>query len=118
MDEQWTDARTRLGEDAWTEELAVGARWSSEQAVAEASSLVTELLGEPASPLPAGLTVREVEVLTLLAEGLSNGDIAERLVISPRTVHAHLRSVFGKLGVSLRTAALREAARLGLDLGE
>ena len=118
VDEQWTDARTRLGEDAWTEELAVGARWSSEQAVAEASSLVTELLGEPASPLPAGLTVREVEVLTLLAEGLSNGDIAERLVISPRTVHAHLRSIFGKLGVSSRTAALREAARLGLDLGE
>ncbi|HEY5978160.1 MAG TPA: LuxR C-terminal-related transcriptional regulator [Microlunatus sp.] len=118
VEEQRVDARTRLGEDAWTAELAVGARWSSEQAVAEASSCVTELLGEPASPLPAGLTLREVEVLKALAEGLSNDDIAERLVISPRTVHAHLRSVFGKLGVSSRTAALREAARLGLELGE
>ena len=89
---------------------------SSEEALADASACVIALVDGLAAPLPAGLTAREVEVLALLAEGLSNDDVAERLVVSPRTVHAHLRSVFGKLGVSSRTAAVREAARLGVRL--
>jgi DNA-binding NarL/FixJ family response regulator len=53
-------------------------------------------------------------VLRLVAEGLTNADIAERLAFSPRTVHAHLRSAYGKLGVSTRTAAMRQAASLSL----
>jgi ATP/maltotriose-dependent transcriptional regulator MalT len=61
-----------------------------------------------------GLTERELAVLRLLALGLSNDAIATRLSISPRTVHAHLRSVFDKLGVATRTAAVHEAARLNL----
>ena len=61
---------------------------------------------------PAGLTYRELEVLDLVADGLSNGEIALRLVVSPRTVHAHLRSIFGKLGVTTRTAAAHQAGRL------
>lgn len=72
--------------------------------------------GERAAPdgYPAGLTAREVEVLGLVAKGLSNPEVAAELVLSPRTVHAHLRSVYRKLDVHSRTAAARSAAELGL----
>ena len=63
---------------------------------------------------PAGLSEREVEVLRLVTFGMSNQEIADRLVISRRTVHAHVRSIFNKLDVSTRTAAAHEAARLKL----
>ena len=69
--------------------------------------------GEPAA-YPAGLTAREVEVLRLVARGLSNPEVAAELVLSPRTVHAHLRSVYRKLDVHSRAAAARSAATLGL----
>ena len=71
-------------------------------------------LAEALSARPAGLTEREVEVLRLVAIGLSNDDIARRLVISPRTVHTHLRALFAKLGVSTRAAAAHEASLLNL----
>ena len=58
---------------------------------------------------PAGLSVREVEVLRLVAEGLTDADVANHLSISPRTVGQHLRSVYNKLGVSSRAAATRFA---------
>lgn len=54
-----------------------------------------------------GLTSREYDVLRLLGEGLSNAEIADTLVVSVRTVHAHLRSIYRKLGVRSRTAAVR-----------
>jgi DNA-binding NarL/FixJ family response regulator len=69
--------------------------------------------GEPAA-YPAGLTAREVEVLRLVASGRSNPEVAAELVLSPRTVHAHLRSVYRKLQVHSRGAAARSAAELGL----
>ena len=75
---------------------------------------VLEELAEALSTRPAGLTEREVEVLRLVAVGLSNDDIAQRLVISPRTVHTHIRAVFAKLGVSTRTAAAHEASLLNM----
>ena len=55
-------------------------------------------------PSPAGLTIREVEVLRLVAQGLTDLQVAERLVISSRTVNWHLTSIYGKLGVSTRAA--------------
>ena len=63
---------------------------------------------------PAGLTLREVEVLRLVAAGLTGAQVAERLVLSVRTVHSHVRSIYRKLGVSSRTAATGYALRQGL----
>lgn len=64
------------------------------------------------SPLEA-LTPREHDVLMLLADGAGNRAIAERLGISDHTVKFHLSAIFGKLGVTTRTAAVRRALRLG-----
>jgi DNA-binding NarL/FixJ family response regulator len=63
---------------------------------------------------PAGLTQREVEVLRLLARSLSNKQIAERLVISPKTVANHIEHIYAKIGVSTRTAAGLFAMQHGL----
>ncbi len=72
--------------------------------------------GESAAPaaFPEPLTPREQEVLEFLVQGLTDPQIAEALVISPRTVHAHLRNIYGKLGVNSRTAATRLALEHGL----
>jgi DNA-binding NarL/FixJ family response regulator len=69
----------------------------------------TSFPAEVSAPAPAGLTAREVEVLRLVARGLTNPQIAEKLVISPQTVHAHLRSIYSKVGVTTRSAATRFA---------
>ncbi|HKE78214.1 MAG TPA: AAA family ATPase [Solirubrobacteraceae bacterium] len=63
---------------------------------------------------PAGLTARELEVLALVAKGMRNAQIAQRLVVSERTVDHHVSAVLRKLGVSTRGEAGAEAARLGL----
>jgi len=65
---------------------------------------------------PAGLTAREQEVLALLAEGLPDREISRRLFISERTVHHHVSAVLSKIGVPSRSAAAREAARLGIGV--
>ena len=56
---------------------------------------------------PAGLTAREQEVLALLADGLSDREISQKLFISERTVHHHVSAVLSKVGVTSRTAAAR-----------
>lgn len=60
------------------------------------------------------VTVREIEVLELLFQGLRNTEIGERLSISARTVEAHVRSIFGKLGAQSRTEAVRIAVEMNL----
>ena len=60
------------------------------------------------------LTPREREVLTLIAEGLGDGEIAERLTVSPHTVHRHVANVRTKLGLPSRAAAVAYATREGL----
>jgi pimeloyl-ACP methyl ester carboxylesterase/DNA-binding CsgD family transcriptional regulator len=67
--------------------------------------------GEPAAVL---LSRREREVLKLVANGLSDREIAEQLIVSPHTVHRHVANIRHKLGRGSRTAAVAEAARLGL----
>ena len=58
---------------------------------------------------PNGLTAREVEVLRLVAQGLTDAQVADQLVISPHTVNSHLKAIYGKIGVSSRSAATRYA---------
>ncbi|WP_308117311.1 response regulator transcription factor [Streptomyces fuscigenes] len=70
----------------------------------------------PAAPaeLPDGLTAREAEVLALVAEGLSNKEIAGRLHIGPATVKTHINNLFAKTGVRDRAQAVRYAYQRGL----
>lgn len=69
---------------------------------------------QPESSIYEALTARELEVLEVLAEGLSNRAIALRLHISEHTVKFHLASIFAKLGAENRTDAVRRGVRLGL----
>jgi DNA-binding NarL/FixJ family response regulator len=63
---------------------------------------------------PWSLTQRELEVLQLLAEGATNGEISQRLYISPKTTKNHLAAIFQKLDVTNRTHALVRAVVMGL----
>src|SRR6185436_228142 len=63
---------------------------------------------------PANLTPRELEVLALLGDGLTNAEIAERLFLSEKTVGHHVSAILRKLGVANRVQAVTEAARLGI----
>jgi DNA-binding CsgD family transcriptional regulator len=63
---------------------------------------------------PAGLTGREVEVLRLLAQGLSNKEIAQRLVISPKTAGNHIEHIYAKIDASSRATASLFAMQHGL----
>ena len=63
---------------------------------------------------PANLTPRELEVLALLGNGLTNAEIAERLFLSEKTVAHHVSAILRKLGVANRVQAVTEAARLGI----
>ena len=93
-----------------------------DEALAEGRALVLsdaiELVRVPseaaARPGEEGLTVREREVLALVATAMTDAEVAERLVISLRTVHAHLRSIYRKLDVRSRSAATRYAVEHGL----
>jgi LuxR family transcriptional regulator, maltose regulon positive regulatory protein len=84
-----------------------------------AADAIRQRLASPSKPAHApadtvGLTARELEVLRLISSGLSNQAIGERLCISEHTVHRHVANTLGKLGVPSRSAAVAQAARLGL----
>jgi DNA-binding CsgD family transcriptional regulator/tetratricopeptide (TPR) repeat protein len=84
-------------------------------ALAHVAALERSLpVSHPRVTRPAGLTAREIEVLRLVAQGLTDAEVAEQLFVSPRTVGTHLTSIYNKLGVSSRMAATRKAAELGL----
>jgi DNA-binding CsgD family transcriptional regulator len=116
--------RSRLGEGAWEEAVAEGGALGLDRATAYALS--KEKPSKHLSPAtsrpsvssmpehPARLSPREVEVLGLVAEGLTNAQVAKELFLSPRTVETHLTSIYHKLGVNSRAAATRFALVHGL----
>ena len=79
-----------------------------------ALSATTKVTSSPDSFDIPSLTEQELRILTLIAEGLTNSDIAEVLTVSPNTVKTHVRNIFVKLGVSDRTQAAIWAIRRGL----
>jgi len=107
--------RSRLGEGASEEAGAEGGAMGLDQATAYALSEVqpstppSPATSQPSVSSTAGLSAREVEVLGLVATGLTSAQIAKELFVSPRTVDTHLTSIYHKLGVSSRTAAARFA---------
>ena len=107
--------RAQLGKEAFAREIAAGRRLTLDdlrtiphpQEAAPPSTRFASGQSASSSALAESLTAREIEVLRLLAQDLSNPQIAERLVVSRRTVDAHLRSIYDKLGVKSRDGATR-----------
>jgi DNA-binding NarL/FixJ family response regulator len=128
--------RTQLGEQVFAAAWTAGRNMTPEQALAAPTyPPVSETAAPPELPTtpagipapkstskdkasrrsyPAGLTAREAEVLQQLAQGLSDAEIAQRLVISERTVGKHLENIFQKIGVNNRGAAIRYTLDNGL----
>jgi LuxR family transcriptional regulator, maltose regulon positive regulatory protein len=86
----------------------------AERDTQRAAELVSELGAAESPQASTVLTPRELDVLKLIAQGLSNPEIAERLVLSEHTVHRHLANILGKLGLSSRAAAAAWGVRTGL----
>ncbi len=106
--------RGKLGEKIFTAAWAEGRSMTPEQALAAPEKAPAPVPHTPVSPpaaptYPDGLTAREVEVLRLLAAGPTVAEIAEQLVISPRTVTTHITTIYRKIQVSTRSAATRYA---------
>ncbi|NUR86269.1 MAG: helix-turn-helix transcriptional regulator, partial [Nonomuraea sp.] len=95
-------ARAELGEERYRAAFAHGASLSLEDAVRLADSDADTVVPRPPRADLAALSAREQEVASLIAEGLTNRQIAERLVISKRTADAHVEHILAKLGLSSR----------------
>ncbi len=109
-----SSARVHLGERAFAAAWSQGRSMTPEQALAAKGQKPTPMPTTPTAttPLPTypdRLTAREVEVLRLVAKGRTDTQVAEELVLSPRTVHTHLSSIYSKLGITSRSAATRYA---------
>ena len=106
--------RAQLGEEEFAAGWREGRAMPPEQAIEYALERPTTPGTDAPPAYPLGLSAREVEVLALLAKGMTNARIAKELYISPRTVNAHLRSIYHKLGFSTRAEATRFASEYGL----
>ncbi|GHO59637.1 response regulator transcription factor [Ktedonobacter robiniae] len=108
-------AQTQLGETRFQAAWLEGQHMTPEQVFTQEKQPAVDTQVSQAQPTTStlthlnDLTEREVEVLRSVATGLTNAQIAEQLVISPRTVQAHLSSIYNKIGVSSRSAATRYA---------
>jgi len=99
----WTEGRAMTPEQA----LAAKGPVTLPQPLLSAPSSIPPV--KPAPTYPDGLTAREVDVLRLLAQGMTNPQIAKRLILSSHTVHAHVRSIYMKLDVNSRSSVTRYA---------
>jgi non-specific serine/threonine protein kinase len=113
--------RALLSAEPWEAAFAAGQRLTLEETFAEALVDASALAGgdgrRPVGAARAGaehLTRRELDVLRLLAEGRTDAQIADQLVLSLRTVHHHVTSLYSKLGVTSRVAATRCALEYSL----
>jgi predicted ATPase/DNA-binding CsgD family transcriptional regulator len=135
----WEGAADAFGEVGWAYDRALMlSLLEDEEALVEALEIARELGAEPLAHRaaerlrdlgaripqgprestranPAGLTPRQLEVLALVSEGLTNAEIASRLVVSPRTAEHHVAAVMTKLGAASRRDAARRASELGLE---
>jgi predicted ATPase/DNA-binding CsgD family transcriptional regulator len=123
-------ARNKLGSVRFEAAWETGSQQSLETVIEQATSHKIQAVVQPSEPVtavpsvpvipppvlekpkggyPGGLTAREVEVLRLVAMGLTNAQVAEKLIMAPRTVNVHLTSIYSKLDVTSRTAAARFA---------
>jgi len=110
-----------LLKDVPREELYRAIRAAARGETVLSPTVATRLVGQMRSPAEESLTTREIEVLALVARGASNKEVARQLHISESTVKTHLIHIFGKLGVTDRTAAVTTALRqniLRLDADE
>lgn len=110
---------SKLGEKAFSTAWVEGYTMTPEQALTapEQASIPyssDSVRPQPAPRYPDGLTFRQVEVLRLLAQGQTVAQIAERLVVSPRTVSTHITSIYRKIQAGSRSAATRYAIKNGL----
>jgi DNA-binding NarL/FixJ family response regulator len=103
-----------LLKDASRADLANAIRAANRGDTVLAPSVASRLVNRVRRPMTQTLSAREVEVLALVAKGLTNADIGRKLHISEATVKTHLLRTFGKLDVSDRTAAVTTAMSLGL----
>lgn len=94
-----------------------GGKWTQKKVPSSSpvESVVPEFLSEPKKiPAQNNFTLREMEVLQLIAQGLSNQEIADKLFLSLNTIKTHTSKVFAKLDAQRRTQAIRNAKELGL----
>jgi DNA-binding NarL/FixJ family response regulator len=103
-----------LLKDSSREELYGAIRATARGETVLAPTVAARLVGRMRAPAEEKLSTRELEVLQLVAEGASNKEIASSLHISQATVKSHLIHIFGKLGVSDRTAAVTVALQRGI----
>jgi non-specific serine/threonine protein kinase len=107
-------ARAQLGDERFHENLAAGKETPLRDAIAYALAPETAAQQQPMAPSGMGLSRRETEVLRLLADGLTNQEIAAALFISPHTAANHVAHIMNKLGLDSRAAAAAWAVRHGI----
>jgi non-specific serine/threonine protein kinase len=113
-DAAFREAGSALSAAIGAEQFAAASARGRALGTADQQRLVERTLGPGQAPEASLLTNRELEVVRLMAAGLTNGEIAERLVVSDHTVHRHVANILRKLDVRSRAAAASLAAQLGL----
>ncbi len=110
-DATFTASRTALSERVFAMLWAEGCKLSPLEALNASDTLPLQATTSKRANYPAGLTRREVDVLRLVAQGFTDAQVAEQLVISTRTVTTHLTSIYNKLNVNSRAAATNFAVK-------